>query len=101
MGSNQKRYGTQNTDGKGRLRIADYHQARENAADSPPTVTEKIVVTNTPNIFSHKSYVFVKKPELIQRYVKATKADVGGVGGHVVAADEVKGIITKFVLGNI
>ena len=100
MGSNQKRYGTQNTDGKGRLRIADYHQSRENAADYPPTVTEKIVVTNTPNIFSHKSYVFVKKPELIQRYVKATKADVGGVGGHVVAADEVKGIITKFVLEN-
>ena len=36
----------------------------------------------------------------MQRYVKATKADVGGVGGHVVAADEVKGVIAKFVLDN-
>ena len=36
----------------------------------------------------------------MQRYIKATKADVGGVGGHVVAADEVKSIIAKYVLDN-
>ena len=36
----------------------------------------------------------------MQRFVKATKADVGGVGGHVVAAEEVKGVVTKFVLDN-
>ena len=55
-------------------------------------------MTNTPNIFSYRSHVFAKKPALVQRYIKATKADVGGVGGHVVAADEVKAAVAKFVL---
>ena len=92
-----KRYGPKN----GRaVPLADYHQSKDNAAEYPATTTEKIITTNLPNIFSYRSYVFAKKPELIQRYVKATKADVGGVGGHVVAAEEVKGTITKFVLEN-
>src|SRR5216110_3079519 len=30
-----------------------------------------------------------ENPALVRRFIKATKADVGGVGGHVVAADEV------------
>jgi fructose 1,6-bisphosphate aldolase/phosphatase len=92
-----KRYGARN----GRaVPLADYHQSRDNAAEYPPTTTEKVITTNLPNIFSYRSHVFAKKPELVQRFVKATKADVGGVGGHVVAAEEVKGIITKFVLDN-
>ena len=92
-----KRYGSKN----GRaVPLADYHQSKDNAAEFPPTTAEKVITTNLPNIFSYRSYVFAKKPELVQRYVKATKADVGGVGGHVVAAEEVKGVITKFVLDN-
>ncbi|MGH7325525.1 MAG: fructose 1,6-bisphosphatase [Candidatus Rokuibacteriota bacterium] len=93
-----KRYGV--ADGKGTPTLADYHQSKDNLADLPPTVTEKIAVTNTPNIFSYKSYVFSRDPALVQRYIKATKADVGGVGGHVVAADEVKAVIARFVLEN-
>ncbi len=92
----QKRYGPGN--GKGKPSLADYHQSKDNLADLPQTTAEKIHATNTPNIFSYKSYVFAKKPELIRRFVKATKADVGGVGGHVVAAEEVKAAIAKFVL---
>ncbi|HLC40413.1 MAG TPA: fructose 1,6-bisphosphatase [Methylomirabilota bacterium] len=98
MMANHKRYGPGN--GKGRLSLADYHQSRDNLRDLPQTQVEKIPVTNTPNIFSYRSYVFAKKPELIQRYIKATKADVGGVGGHVVAADEVKSAIAQFILEN-
>src|SRR3990167_3924643 len=93
-----KRYGSGN--GKGRLSLSDYHQSKDNLRDLPNTLSEKIPVTNTPNIFSYKSYIFSKKPELIQRYIKATKADVGGVGGHVVAAEEVKSEIAQFVLEN-
>src|SRR5437762_12871746 len=77
-----------------------YHESRHELDGLPVTVAEKIPVTNTPNIFSYKSYVFAKSPALVQRYIKATKADVGGVGGHVVAADEVKSIVAKFVLDN-
>src|SRR5205823_8598818 len=77
-----------------------YHQSKNELDGLPNTVTEKIPVTNTPNIFSYKSYIFAKNPALVRRFIKATKADVGGVGGHVVAADEVKSIIAKFVLEN-
>src|SRR5438046_5471231 len=77
-----------------------YHQSKHELDGLPNTVTEKIPVTNTPNIFSYRSYVFAKNPALVRRFIKATKADVGGVGGHVVAADEVKSIIAKYVLDN-
>lgn len=93
-----RRYGPQ--DGQPTTKMSDYHQSKDELAGLPVTVAEKIPVTNTPNIFSYKSYVFAKNPALVQRYIKATKADVGGVGGHVVAADEVKSVIAKYVLDN-
>ena len=92
-----KRYGS--VDGRP-VSFAEYHQSKDELAGLPQTVSEKIPTTSTPNIFSYKSYVFAKNPALVQRFIKATKADVGGVGGHVVAADEVKSIIAKFVLEN-
>src|SRR3989441_766538 len=91
-----RRYGPSN----GPIKLTEYHQSRNELEGLPVTSAEKIPVTNTPNIFSHKAYVFAKNPALVQRYIKATKADVGGVGGHVVAAEEVKSIIAKFVLEN-
>ncbi len=94
----QKRYGPGND--KELLSPSTYHQSKDNLDGLPHSTAEKIPVTNTPNIFSYKSYVFSKKPELVQRFIKATKADVGGVGGHVVAAEEVKAVVTKFVLDN-
>jgi CheY-like chemotaxis protein len=93
-----KRYGPGND--KGRITLSDYHQSKDALSGLPQTTAERIPVTSTPNIFSYKSYVFAKTPALIQRFIKATKADVGGVGGHVVAADEVKSVITRFVLEN-
>jgi fructose 1,6-bisphosphate aldolase/phosphatase len=82
------------------IELSEYHQSKDELAGLPVTVAEKIPVTNTPNIFSYKAYIFAKHPALVQRYIKATKADVGGVGGHVVAADEVKSIVAKYVLEN-
>src|SRR5499426_1475642 len=93
-----KRYGP--SKGEAPRTLSDYHQSKDELAGLPVTVCEKIPVTSTPNIFSYKSYVFAKNPALVQRYIKATKSDVGGVGGHVVAADEVKTIVAKFVLEN-
>jgi fructose 1,6-bisphosphate aldolase/phosphatase len=80
--------------------LAEYHQSKDELAGLPQTVSEKVPTTSTPNIFSYRSHVFAKNPALVQRYIKATKADVGGVGGHVVAADEVKSVIARFVLEN-
>jgi fructose 1,6-bisphosphate aldolase/phosphatase len=91
-----KRYGP--TPGPPGTPLSVYHQSKDELAGLPLTVAEKIPVTNTPNIFSYRAYVFAKNPALVQRYIKATKADVGGVGGHVVAADEVKSIVAQHVL---
>lgn len=91
------RYGA--ADGKA-IPLSEYHQSKDDLTGLPQTVAEKIPATNMPNIFSYRAYVFARNPALVQRYVKATKADVGGVGGHVVAADEVKSVVAKFVLDN-
>ncbi|MGH7278831.1 MAG: hypothetical protein ACREJG_09090, partial [Candidatus Rokuibacteriota bacterium] len=74
-----KRYGPSKD--QSAIPLSEYHQSRDELAGLPVTVTEKIPVTNTPNIFSYRSYVFARNPALVQRYIKATKADVGGVGG--------------------
>src|SRR5262244_4386731 len=88
-----RRYG----DGKS-VAMDAYHESRNGLDGLPITLAEKIPVTNTPNVFSYKAYVFAKNPALVRRFIKATKADVGGVGGHVVAAEEVKSVIAKFIL---
>src|SRR3990172_566398 len=88
-----KRYGL--PDGKGPVEPTAYHQSRDELAGLPQTTAEKVPVTSTPNIFSYRAYVFAKTPALVQRYIKATKADVGGVGGHVVAAAEAKSGIAQ------
>jgi fructose 1,6-bisphosphate aldolase/phosphatase len=93
-----KQYGP--SDGQPSITLGEYHQSKDELQGLPQTVAEKIPVTSQPNIFSHRAYVFAKNPALVQRFVKATKCDVGGVGGHVVAADEVKSIVAKFVLEN-
>jgi fructose 1,6-bisphosphatase len=93
----QRPYGPPHGDA---IPLSEYHQSRTELDGLPVTVAEKIAVTNTPNIFSYRSYVFARNPALIRRFIKATKADVGGVGGHVVAADAVKSVIAKFVLDN-
>jgi fructose 1,6-bisphosphate aldolase/phosphatase len=91
-----RRYGS--ADGQPPIALDEYHESKDELRGLPQTVTEKVPVTSLPNIFSYRSYVFAKNPALVQRFVKATKADVGGVGGHVVAADEVKSVIARFVL---
>jgi len=91
-----RRYGSSD----GPIKLTEYHESRKELDGLPVTSAEKIPVTNTPNIFSYKAHVFAKNPAPVQRYIKATKADVGGVGGHVVAAEEVKSVIAKFVLEN-
>src|SRR5262245_12065447 len=93
-----RRYGPQ--DGQAPIAMSNYHQSKAELAGLPVTVSEKTPLCNTPIIVSYKPYVFAKNPALVQRFIKATKADVGGVGGHVVAADEVKSIIAKYVLDN-
>src|SRR5207247_1482409 len=58
-----------------------YHQSKHELDGLPNTVTEKIPVTNTPNIFSYRSYVFAKNPALVRRFIKATKAAELGLYG--------------------
>lgn len=91
---------TNSYDSDKKIPLEAYHQSRDALKDLPETTVQQVPLTNIPNIFSYKSHVFASKPEMIQRFVKATKADIGGVGGHVVVAEEVKALVTKFVLEN-
>ena len=70
--------------------LAAYHQSKSELDGLPQTVSEKIPVTNSPNIFSYRSYVFARHPALVRRFIKATKADVGGGGGPGGAPAEVE-----------
>jgi fructose 1,6-bisphosphate aldolase/phosphatase len=85
-------------DKEARIPMSEYYESRNDLDGMPITTLEKVPVTNVPNIFSYKSHIFVKHPELVQRFVKATKADIGGVGGHVVAAEEVKSVVAQFIM---
>ena len=60
-----KRYGAAN--GQRKSTMSDYHQSKDELAGLPQTVSEKIPVTSTPNIFSYRSYIFAKNPALVQR----------------------------------
>src|SRR5438552_18876209 len=87
-----KQYGP--AEGKGRITIEDYHQSKDALSGLPQTTAERVPVTSTPNVFSYRAYVFAKNPALVRRFIKATKADIGGVGGHEDVHDQAEAGIT-------
>ena len=64
-----RRYGP--SDGQP-IPFASYHQSKHELEGLPQTVSEKIPVTNSPNIFSYKSYIFARNPALVRRFIKAS-----------------------------
>ena len=67
-------------DGQTAITLADYHQSKDELAGLPQTLADKIPVTNTPNIFSYRSYIFAKNPALVPRFIKATKCSLSLLG---------------------
>lgn len=78
-----------------------YNQSKDDLEGLPGTV-EAEVPNNLPNIFRINRdaipRIWIQSENLVQRFVKATKADVGGVGGHVETAREVNATILQHVL---
>ncbi len=78
-----------------------YFQSRDDLAELPQT-REAPIERNLPNIFrinrDRIPDIWIQSPDLIQKFVKATKADIGGVGGHVEVSEQVKAKVLEYVL---
>ena len=88
-----KQYGPVN--GQKKPTLNEYHQSKDELAGLPQTVSEKIPVTSTPNIFSYKC-TSSQEPALVRRYIKAPRP-MWRRGRARRGADEVKSIVAKVV----
>lgn len=80
-----------------------YIQSKDNVVNLPQTslVKDETLEANMPNIFNippEPNDIWQVDPEPVPLYVKATKADIGGVGGHVEVSRKVKAVVLDFVL---
>lgn len=88
-----------------KLPVSDnYHQSKDNLAGLPQTtlVPETELEPNLPNIFtvdpSKAPTVWIQNPDNVPLHMIATKADVGGIGGHVETSPEVQATGLDYVL---
>lgn len=84
----------------GRPAVDAYHQKINDLGSLPQTnlVPAEQLDGNMPNIFTAEEPRWRKDAETVPLYVKAAKADVGGVGGHVVVDPEVKAAFADHIL---
>lgn len=77
-----------------------YHQKIDDVRNLPQTnlIPPEQLDGNMPNIFTAHGPNWQREAEIIPLFVKATKADVGGVGGHVVVDPEVKAVFADYIL---
>lgn len=83
--------------------VADLYDQRRDALDGLPQTTlasEELTRPKMPNIFTARNVpeVWIQHEEGIPMHAVSSKADVGGVGGHVEVADEVKATGLDFIL---
>lgn len=88
--------------GGNRLSLGQYHSSAGDLAGLPQTTLTSIPRTNTPVIYTYAPLGIdrIQSDPTRQLVVQGTKADIGGIGGHVEAADEVKARIAQFLLEN-
>ena len=82
--------------------VGEYHSSAGDLAGLPQTTLTSIPRTNMPVIYTYAPQGIdriVSDPDR-QLVAQGTKADIGGVGGHVEAAEEVKARIAQFLLEN-
>jgi len=79
-----------------------YHQKIKDLQAFPQTelVPAEELNGNLPNIFTAKAPTFVQEAEIVPLSVRAAKADVGGVGGHVLVDPEVKAVFANYILNH-
>lgn len=78
----------------------EYHQKKDDLDNLPQTnlVPAEQLDGKIPNVFTAEGGIWNKDAEVVPLFVKAAKADVGGVGGHVVVDSEVKAAFADFIL---
>lgn len=77
-----------------------YHQKKDDLRNLPQTslAPAEQLDSNMPNVFTAEGPRWQRAAEVVPLYVKAAKADVGGVGGHVVVDQEVKATFADHIL---
>ncbi|OGD87291.1 hypothetical protein A2164_04000, partial [Candidatus Curtissbacteria bacterium RBG_13_35_7] len=80
-----------------------YEQSIKNLKRLPQTtqVPEEKLKSNLPNIFTVPQtapLIWAQEKEIYQHYLVVTKADVGGIGGHVETADQVQAAGLEYIL---
>jgi len=79
-----------------------YLQSRNDLVGLPNTTETKVERGKLPNIFRINPRavpnIWIQKPELVKRFVKLTKGDIGGIGGHVEASALVEATVLDYVL---
>jgi fructose 1,6-bisphosphate aldolase/phosphatase len=88
--------------GGNRLNLGHYHSSAGDLSGLPQTTLVTVPRTNTPVIYTYAPLGIdriVSDPDR-QLVVQGTKADIGGVGGHVEAAEELKARIAQYLLEN-
>lgn len=83
--------------------VTDLYEQRRDTLEGLPQTTipsEEFTKSNKPNIFSTRNApeVWIQHEEGVPLHAVSSKADVGGVGGHVEVADEVKATGLDFIL---
>lgn len=79
-----------------------YLQSKDDLDGLPQTSEIQIERGRIPNVFRVNPDavpdIWIQKPELVKRFVKLTKGDIGGIGGHVEASEMVKATVLDYVL---
>lgn len=79
-----------------------YNQSKDNLRSLPQTylTPDSEHEASLPNIYSipESGNIWSHEKKLTQFYVKATKADIGGVGGHVTVSRKTKAVVLDHVL---
>ncbi len=82
--------------------VGQYHSSAGDLAGLSQTALTTIPRTNTPVIYTYAPLGIdrIGSDPNRQMMAQGTKADIGGVGGHVEGAEEVKAAIAQYLLEN-
>lgn len=75
-----------------------YHQKKDAIANLPQLTILPEAPNSNINIFTVQEPIWQREAEVVPLFAKAAKADVGGVGGHVLVDPEVAAVFAEYIM---